>query len=105
MSNDLVKRLRERGDHNRYLGKQNYVPSMQEGFTKEGDLYHEAADIIAALESQVKAADGLAQALRDIIDTGGAFGTAAHLVRIDAIARAALATYRAAKEAANAKTD
>lgn len=57
----LVERLRLRGDHARYLSTQNYVSSMQEGYAKDGDLDHEAADRIATLEAQVAAADRLAE--------------------------------------------
>ena len=64
---DLISRLQQRGNHGRYLSKQNYVPSMQAAYAKEGDLYHEAADRIEALEVQIAEADRLAVAHNDAL--------------------------------------
>jgi hypothetical protein len=97
---DLVERLRQRGDHARYLSTQNYVPSMQAAYAKDGDLDHDAAARITALEAQVAAADRLANLVHaeDMTERMLASGVSNEIKCRDwQKIRKALAAYRAAK--------
>lgn len=92
---DLAERLRDRGDHARYLSAQNYVPSMQAGYAKDGALDHDAASRITALEAQVAAADRLAEVVEEIADGPDPYLEACQCR--GCTATRALAAYRAAK--------
>ena len=75
--NDLIRRGDALAAAKGFIGAETAITALP------------AADPLA--DQRVKA---LVEALRDIRDTGGRFGTVSHMAKVDRIARAALAAFK-----------